>query len=429
MKFLVLLVGALTLGAHGDQWQADLRRARQKVPRAEWLGQGSLASANAQLNKHLAARQGLRLKACEDHTVHELRATLRQLFLKASEMLKSVYPQGDGRHSKYADIAEMEAHWVSHAPADDERVRDAHCHEAVMWFVHHLTSDAQKQSMGDLVLPMLPVTDHVNATRLRGSMDRAGVYYAEKTTCQKCHVTSALDAASKKTVPDSKDLVIVNDAEKPPVFSPRFHVNFSEYTAMMKVLPWQKGGTNTGSLHYDADGRRQVWLHGKGQSDNWCQCAGLKTDEPCTLIAAPSANEAGGGATYVAFKTLKKCCKLGTFEKGFGPLARDWLRDANKTGQLQVGNRSCTTWAGGPPGDWFMMISDDWSVDGKGRPCQYADHFKWWARAFMGMSHSYTFDDASYSEAAEPDEVFAVPDGIGCDQTCPNTAGGWCKSR
>lgn len=286
-----------------------------------------------------------------------------------------------------------------------------------MWFVHHLTSENQRRLQTNLVLPMLPLSDHVSDSQLRGSQDEAGAFYIAKTTCQKCHVISGSlgrDSLNTRT-------------ERTPMLSSKFHVNFAEYTAMFKPLPWQRGNANNGSLHYDFEGRRQVWFHGKGQRDNWCQCAGLKTDEPCHLIAAPSQGEGGGGATYIAFKSLGKCCKLGTFDKGFGPLRRDWLSDANKTGQVEVGNRSCNTWSGGPPGDWFMMVSDDWSVDEEGHPCQYSDHFKSWARAIFGMAHTYTFDDTSYSETVELDDVFAVPEGIGCEKECPNTAGGWCK--
>jgi hypothetical protein len=196
---------------------------------------------------------------------------------------------------------------------------------------------------------------------------------------------------------------------------------------MLKPFPWQKGNTNTGSFHYDSEAQKEVWFHGKGQTDNWCQCAGLKTDEPCAVVAVPTPSEAGGGARYLVFKSLGQCCKLGTFDKGFGPLRRDWLRGAKKTSQVKIGNRSCTTWAGGPPGDWFTMVSDDWSVDYLGRPCHYADHFKSWARVLLGIAHTLTFDGASYAETVEPDAIFALPEGIDCEQDCPNTAGKWCK--
>lgn len=212
-----------------------------------------------------------------------------------------------------------------------------------------------------------------------------------------------------------------------PVFANRFHVTFSEYT---KASPFGKGNTNSGSLHFDFEKLRQVWVHGKGQTDNWCQCAGLKTNEACHLISAPSQHENGGGAMYIVHKSLGKCCKLGDYASGFGPLRPDWLRttNASKGATTKVGDRTCTAWAGGPPGDWFMMISDDWSADERGLPCQYADHFKWWARWFIGMSHVLTFNASSYSESPEPDDIFGLPESNGCEESCPNNAGGWCKA-
>ena len=40
-------------------------------------------------------------------------------------------PARAGRRAQYASVAQMEAQWSS-LPADDVRVRDAHCHEVVM---------------------------------------------------------------------------------------------------------------------------------------------------------------------------------------------------------------------------------------------------------------------------------------------------------
>mmetsp|Transcript_58533 Transcript_58533/g.152154 ORF Transcript_58533/g.152154 Transcript_58533/m.152154 type:complete len:425 (-) Transcript_58533:85-1359(-) len=415
MRAVVAAAACAVLVADAKDWATDLKRARQWTPRAEYRGYGTLASANAKLNRHLAGRKGIRLKACEEFDTQGVREVLSDLFPRVSAELKAVYSKKDGRAGKYDTLAQMELHW-QRAPADDLRVRDAHCHEAVMWFVHHLTSENQRRVQTDLVLPMLPINDHAIDSQLRGSQDKAGAFYTAKTTCQKCHVVgppgSSVDTKTVQT----------------PILSSRFHVGFVEYTAMLKPLPWQHGKTNSGSVHYDFEGRRQVWFHGKGQTDNWCQCAGLKTDEPCHLIAAPSQGESGGGATYIAFKTLGKCCKLGAFDQGFGPLRPDWLSGSKRTGQVRVGNRSCDIWSGGPPGDTFMMVSDDWGVDEKGHPCQYSDHFKSWARVLFGMAHNYTFDDATYSEAVEHDDVFAIPSGIGCENECPNTAGGWCKA-
>jgi len=169
-------------------WKADLKRARQWTPRAEYRGHGTLASANARLNMHLAKKQGIRLKACEDFTTEGLRETLRNLFPFTSAKLKAVYSKVDGRGAKYEDIASMEAHWTESAPSHDLRVRDAHCHEVVMWFVHHISSETQVHVMKTMVLPKLPVADHRITKGSRADHDVAGKFYDEKVTCQNCHV-------------------------------------------------------------------------------------------------------------------------------------------------------------------------------------------------------------------------------------------------
>jgi len=82
----------------------------------------------------------------------------------------------------------MEAHWAASAPVDDHRVRDAHCHEAVMWFVHHLQTAVQESLLDKVVLPKLPVKDHTQLMGKRADTDQAGKFYDEKVTCQRCHV-------------------------------------------------------------------------------------------------------------------------------------------------------------------------------------------------------------------------------------------------
>lgn len=430
MLQLLLLLSLFAPALCQDSWSQDLRRARQRVPRDIYRGPGSLIAANVRLNKHLSARVGLRLKACEAFAVRELRDLLRILHQRSSDELKKLYTSEDGRAAQYSTVAEMQDHWASHAPEDDERVRDAHCHEAVMWFVHQLTTAAQSEVIQTIVLPMLPVKDHTGVQHLRGGEDKAADFYKQKTTCQKCHVDHSA-APPAAVVTDQRKPTILIDTEGPPVMAQRFHIEYTEYTAEAFHY-FSAAIQNNGSFHYDIANHRSVWVHGKGQVDNWCQCAGLKenTHASCSIVAAPSDKESSGGATYLVFKDIKKCCKLGTYEKGFGPLKPNWLSDANKSGSFTANDgRACTTWQGGPPGDWFMMISDDWSVDEQGRPCRYEDNFKWFARHIFGVSHYYDFHADTYSEEAEPDDVFNVPEGMGCEQDCPNTAGGWCSAR
>eukprot|EP00929_Paragymnodinium_shiwhaense_P092737 TRINITY_DN5272_c0_g1_i1.p1 TRINITY_DN5272_c0_g1~~TRINITY_DN5272_c0_g1_i1.p1 ORF type:complete len:278 (+),score=50.20 TRINITY_DN5272_c0_g1_i1:30-863(+) len=224
---------------------------------------------------------------------------------------------------------------------------------------------------------------------------------------------------------------VVVEADEPPVFAKRFNMNFKEESSMRRTsFPFTVDTKhNDGSFHYDFDNRREVWVHGKGQGDNWCQCAGTNTDDECHLKSVPSKDQPGGGALYVVMPAINKCCKVGSYSTGFGPLVPNWLRLSNATRAprpQKVDTRTCTVWAAGPPGDTFSMVSDDWSFDEQGLPCAYTDHFKKWTHLVLGLSHTINFDKASYSEGAEHEDVFALPAGMSCEETCPNKQG-WCR--
>jgi hypothetical protein len=112
-----------------------------------------------------------------------LRKILNHLFLVASE-LRGVYTKEDGRFAQNTSVAEMEEDWAT-LPANDPLVRDAHCHEAVMWYVHHLSEEDRHEATALFKLPLLPVTDNEGA---RSNSNRAEQFYQTKVTCQDCHV-------------------------------------------------------------------------------------------------------------------------------------------------------------------------------------------------------------------------------------------------
>lgn len=166
---LLLLLAQPCSGSHATT--DDLRRARTWRPRDAFRGQGSLARANAKLNRHLLGHAGLKTKSCEEHTAGEVRETLRALFRARSAELIGMYVKADGRSPVYGSEEEM------------ERQRDAHCHEAVMWYIHHLTDDARQRFRDGHKLPLLPSQTHA----VEGE-DPTTKLYASKVTCQKCHV-------------------------------------------------------------------------------------------------------------------------------------------------------------------------------------------------------------------------------------------------
>lgn len=413
------LVGILVLlplcESNGSTSVGDLLRAHQFTPSSSFKGKTATEIAQT-LNGHFR-RSFSRSAPCTSYDLAQLRSVQRELFMIRSPELQSVYDKrpDDGRAMPHMDLPAFEMAWdtveslAEAQPSLSHVLRDARCYETMNWFVHQLPKSVQKGVR--VVLPLLPTERHSFATE-DDTTKKIAANYASASPCLICH---SIDSDWNDTAPGGEQ----------PVLASQFHVSFSETT---KESPLSGKKTNFGSFHLDAENHRMAWVHGKGHGDVWCQCAGLQTNEECHLISSPSSGEGGGGATYVVFKSLNKCCKLGNYAQGFGPLRPDWLQVSNATkfATVKVGGKTCTTWSGGPPGDSFNMISDLWSVDEEGLPCQYQDQFKWWSKLFLGSYHVIVFNSSSYAEAPEEDDVFSIP--ANCEDHCqyPKSAATWC---
>merc|ERR1719201_670171 len=60
--------------------------------------------------------------------------------------------------------------------------RDGHCHEAVMWFVHHISEPARQKLAAMLAVPLLPYNKH----SCEPGEDLCDEYLAQ-VSCQDCH--------------------------------------------------------------------------------------------------------------------------------------------------------------------------------------------------------------------------------------------------
>lgn len=177
----------------------DLQRAKTRRPRDAYRGHGTLVSANAKLNLHLRAREGLTTVACEALTSNELQHMLRKLFHLRNEDLVSVYPKGDGRAAAYSSVEDMERHWALLPVDEDGKQRDAFCHEAVMWFIHHLTEPVQAAFASEHTLPLLPERQHSTSGE-----DASTKLYSSKVTCQACHVGGIEDLGVPEVAPTTE---------------------------------------------------------------------------------------------------------------------------------------------------------------------------------------------------------------------------------
>ena len=98
------------------------------------------------------------------------------------------------------DFADIQSDWDSLtaqlSEVHDDHIahqirRDGHCHEAVMWWVHHLTADVKKLfSDAGVVIPLLSLAPH-SAPHADADIHHQAAHgvYQEQVTCSSCHAS------------------------------------------------------------------------------------------------------------------------------------------------------------------------------------------------------------------------------------------------
>merc|ERR1712160_115200 len=66
---------------------------------------------------------------------------------------------------------------------EEKMHRDGHCHEAVMWFVHHVPETVRNEVANVMALPLLPYTQHSCNSKKHEVCDE----YLKQVSCQDCH--------------------------------------------------------------------------------------------------------------------------------------------------------------------------------------------------------------------------------------------------
>lgn len=254
----VLLLAAVCIAvAHSTtSMKNDLRRAMTKLPGPAYRGQGTLLSMNAALNKHLQARQGLKTAACEKYTVEQLQQLMRKLAPRADEHLISIYEVTNDNRRERPYAKESLQHLANFAQVSTEWhkvLRDGHCHQAVLAFVHHLSSPTQASLAAepDFTLPLLPISGIHSPPAAGAAQDAQEIYkeYAASVSCTVCHSGSP-PAQSDKDAP-----------EWPPVVAPVIPYQFN---AQSSAWTEQQNMTLYGSWHYDFLNNRMAQYYALG---------------------------------------------------------------------------------------------------------------------------------------------------------------------
>lgn len=169
---------------------ADLKRARSKVPQNTHKGAG-FADMSKKLNGFLKGYRST--KECSEWSAKELKHfQALMLMLKAPE-LDEVYGKTSDRRQLRGDEQEHGDRWerleqlASKMGSEFETMhRDGHCHEAVMWFTHHLPETARQSLAAVADIPLLPYAGHQCSTGLPDEKTLCDEYL-HQVSCQDCH--------------------------------------------------------------------------------------------------------------------------------------------------------------------------------------------------------------------------------------------------
>lgn len=131
----------------------------------------------------------MQVAPCEQWTTEDLQQLQATLYMLREESLDDVYQKANDNRRIRATLSELEKTWQSlKSQATSEKLqsmaRDGHCHEAVMWYVHHLSTESQQliSELG-ITLPMLSTQRHT-CSETDHAVCRA---YEEQVTCASCH--------------------------------------------------------------------------------------------------------------------------------------------------------------------------------------------------------------------------------------------------
>jgi len=186
--------------AQAEVSSADMERAKTRRPRPAYQG-SSFGSMNAVLNGYFKRMPSvIATKDCFEFSTDELRDLIGTHLhgAAASSLLEVYHAASDNRRRQTAELEELRGRWAQidgHAQDASpsmhssltEMHRDGLCHQAVMWYVHHLGANARAAVGRKAVLPLLPLEQH--APPSVGGAHAMAVYteYSNATSCQACH--------------------------------------------------------------------------------------------------------------------------------------------------------------------------------------------------------------------------------------------------
>lgn len=414
----------------------DLRRAHQTVPGNHLVGIGHVGMTiklNAALRK-----QKLQLKACEDFAVEDLIALQRKLHQVREPALEAVYRKNgdDGRRMSafgtYTDdLNKLEEVWATEMQAlkaNPELVkvsRDTKCHEAIMWYVHHLPQATQVKLGKELTLPLLPERERHTVEAdpdavegPPGPMGVAGPPGGGGLGCDEAH-------AQKATADNDKYVEWPEELTYTALGHGAFPFWDNGGPGCSHCDPSVSGGA-TLKVRYSNKLKSEILLHEKCGDMSWTGSSSAPNKSPCNHIFTPDQ----GAFIYTPSTSLeteadgKFCCR--TVPAGSsqftGAVPRDWMKTAKYAGTYSdfsgdhySGPIEMFTWEDAGLGFWYYTQADGTPVQ-QGESCYQPKGKKPEAcDKMMPITLYHDFDPSTFKNATFTASDFTVPD------VCKNT--------
>lgn len=348
---LALAVARASPAAELLESDADIARAHTKVPGDAFRGEGHVgmvAALNRALRRQAAAGGGAPVAPCESFTAGALADTLKILLAARDERFDLIYrAASDNRRLRLDSAAAYVARWAEEEAAVsgfaplEEAVRDARCHDAVMWWVHHVAAE-KKEELGALVtLPLLPATAGkgprtrntlARAARALGAPEAAGALayetYEVSITCNACHASGQQALNSESTIwPDELSYTATGYGAFP----------FWDNTgAGCTYCDPSIDNASTLMVKYSATLNHELLMHSRCGDMSWTGDANAPNGSPCNHLF----NSDYGAFIYTPKAALEPeadgafCCR--TYAAGDanfpGAVPKDWARSMNYWG-------------------------------------------------------------------------------------------------
>ena len=187
--------------------KTDTSRAKTLKPRSSYRGD-TFEDMSSTLNRWLLHRHEGNVKACEEFSASDLQQLQGLLYIARNEKLDDIYQAAEDNRRMRKNFVDMQSDWedlrglIEGHPSEATRrqlsaiARDGHCHEAVMWFVHHLTEEVKFIMTQDttLKLPLLSPKLHtatcsqiLSSNGSDSAVEAVCAKYHEQVTCASCH--------------------------------------------------------------------------------------------------------------------------------------------------------------------------------------------------------------------------------------------------